>query len=115
MIHQEAEKNYQDVLSVLAKGGHPSAGGLRAELRATALLTTRNIQRNDAHCVLKGKTVSVYNAKRELLAKLANCDVGEDITATVCFMLLERDRRGVILSSIEVTPNMKLYIEPHRA
>ncbi len=106
--HRKSEEQFRVHAKALDEQQHPNA----TELKATALNKLRADQKLDALVCIAGYTVHVYRGS-ELVGIARHCVVGY-ATATVCFILEERNDDGAIVKQIEVTGDMDIFVErPH--
>jgi hypothetical protein len=103
--HVEEESVLRRIIANIEQTNHQE----REELETTARLHCRNKQLLDAQCILSGETVRVY-AQGKLLGIIKNCEVSY-CTALICFALVERNERGAIIKTVEVTPDMDVFVE----
>jgi hypothetical protein len=77
-------------------------------LIADHLAHIREIQQNDARCVLQGRTVHVGTGAN--MKTLRRAQVGHS-SATACFTLYEADEMGVHTQVVEVMPDTEVHYE----
>jgi hypothetical protein len=104
-LHREREEQYNKLAKQVDAERRPDA----SKLKAAALLLLRTNQKLDAICAIAGRTVHAYKSGK-FIGKVSHCHVG-DATATICFILEERDDNDAISNHIAVTADMDIFVE----